>query len=389
MKNFSFGESDPGLVIGIDATNLRRGGGVTHLIELLSAIEPIKHGISSVIVWGGSKTLASLSEKPWLKKINPPYLNQGIFSRTLWQSLQLSKSARQLGCDLLFVPGGSYFGSFHPVVTMSRNLLPFDLPEMERYGWSLTRLKILLLLQLQSQSFRNADGVIFLTKYAKERVTQTTGFLKGKTTIIPHGLNPRFRHSVKPQISILEYNPENPYRILYVSIVTQYKHQWNVVEAVSRLRHSGLPLELDLVGPAYAPSLVQLRKTLDECDPRGDWCRYHGSISYHNIHEFYKKADLGVFASSCENMPNILLETMASGLPIACSNRGPMPEVLEDAGVYFDPESVAEIASALEKLIHDPALRQDLAERAYLKSQAFDWKRCAEETFEFLASFCK
>ncbi|PNK02973.1 hypothetical protein CEP10_06030 [Cylindrospermopsis raciborskii S07] len=328
MKNFTFGESAPGLVIGIDATSLRRGGGVTHLIELLSAIEPIKHGISSVIVWGGSKTLASLSEKPWLKKINPPELNQGIFSRTLWQSLQLSKSARQLGCDLLFVPGGSYFGSFHPVVTMSRNLLPFDLREMERYGWSLTRLKILLLRQLQSQSFRNADGVIFLTKYAKERVTQTTGFLKGKTTIIPHGLNPRFRYSVKPQMPILEYNPENPYRILYVSIVNVYKHQWNVVEAVSRLRHSGLPLELDLVGPAYAPSLVQLRKTLDECDPRSDWCHYHGSIPYEDIHEFYNKADLGVFASSCENMPNILLEKMAAGLPIACSHRGPMPEVL-------------------------------------------------------------
>lgn len=377
------------IVIGIDATNIRGGGGLTHLIELLNAAQPIKQGISSVIVWGGSETLASLSEKPWLKKINLPELNQGIFSRTLWQSLQLSKCVQQLGCDLLFVPGGSYFGNFHPVVTMSQNLLPFDLPEIERYGWSLTRLRILLLRQFQNRSFKNTDGVIFLTKYAKERVTQTTGFLKGKTTIIPHGLNPRFRHSVKPQISILEYSPENPYRILYVSIVDVYKHQWNLVEAVYLLRHSGLPLKLDLVGPAYAPSLVRLRKTLDECDPGGNWCHYHGSISYQNLHEFYKKADLGVFASTCENMPNILLENMAAGLPIACSNRGPMLEVLEDAGVYFEPESVDEIASTLEKLIRDPALREDLAERAYLKSQAFDWKRCAEETFEFLASFCK
>ncbi|KRH96858.1 glycosyltransferase family 1 protein [Cylindrospermopsis sp. CR12] len=372
------------IVIGIDATNIRGGGGITHLIELLNAAEPIKQGISRVIIWGGSKTLASLSERPWLKKINPPQLDQGVFSRILWQNLQLSKSSQDLGCDLLFVPGGSYFGNFHPVVAMSQNLLPFDLPEMRRYGWSLMQLRILLLRETQRQTFENADAVIFLTKYAEECVTKTTGFLKGKTTIIPHGLNTRFRHSIKPQISILEYSRENPYRIVYVSIVDVYKHQWNVVEAVSRLRHSGLPVELDLVGPAYTPSLVRLQKTLDKCDPHGDWCRYHGSIPYQDIHEFYNKADLGVFASSCENMPNILLENMSAGLPVACSNRGPMPEILEDAGVYFDPESADQIASALEELIYNPSLRKDLAERAYLKSQDFDWMRCAEETFKFL-----
>ncbi len=70
-------------------------------------------------------------------------------------------------------------------------------------------------------------------------------------------------------------------------------------------------------------------------------------------------------------MPNILLENMAAGLPIACSNRGPMPEVLGDAGVYFDPESVDDIAHAVAKLIHSPFLREELAHRAYSRSQRF------------------
>ena len=65
---------------------------------------------------------------------------------------------------------------------------------------------------------------------------------------------------------------------------------------------------------------------------------FHGEIPYKELHQQYQQADIGVFASSCENMPNILLETMASGLPIACSKKGPIPEVLGKDGVYFDSE---------------------------------------------------
>ena len=83
-------------------------------------------------------------------------------------------------------------------------------------------------------------------------------------------------------------------------------------------------------------------------------------------------------------MPNILLEGMASGLPMACSHRGPMPEMLGEAGVYFDPESPDEIAAALRPLIADPDLRTRCAEGAYAKAQTYSWERCAQETFAFL-----
>jgi glycosyltransferase involved in cell wall biosynthesis len=66
------------------------------------------------------------------------------------------------------------------------------------------------------------------------------------------------------------------------------------------------------------------------------------------------KSDIFVFASSCENMPNTLIEGMAAGLKIACSSRGPMPEVLKDAGYYFDPESPVSISKAIEQIILNP-----------------------------------
>jgi glycosyltransferase involved in cell wall biosynthesis len=100
---------------------------------------------------------------------------------------------------------------------------------------------------------------------------------------------------------------------------------------------------------------------------------------------YLAEADIFVFASSCENMPVTLVEAMAVGLPIACSNRGPMPEVLGDGGVYFDPEDPAGIVGAVQTLIDDPALRAHCARRAHQLAQQYSWRRCAHETFGFLA----
>jgi glycosyltransferase involved in cell wall biosynthesis len=84
-------------------------------------------------------------------------------------------------------------------------------------------------------------------------------------------------------------------------------------------------------------------------------------------------------------MPNILLESMAAGLPIACSNMGPMPEMLGEAGVYFNPEQPDRIALAIRQLIDSRQLRADLAELAFQQAQLYSWQRCAAETFNFLA----
>jgi len=374
------------LTIGIDATNLRGGGGVTHLVELLRAVKPELNGIERVVVWGSTPTLKSLDDRPWLVKRYPPELDKGLLKRSLWQYFLLSKAARDEGCDVLFVPGGSYVGNFHPVVTMSQNLLPFERRELLRYGWTFFTLKLLLLRFIQSRSFKKSEGVVFLTEYAREVVLKATGKLRGQTCIIPHGLNQRFKIVPKVQRTKADSNYSHPYRVLYVSIIDQYKHQWHVIEAVAALRKQGLHIVLDLVGPAYPPALKRLHKAIVRADADHRWVHYHGAIPFDKLHQQYAQADLGLFASSCENMPNILLETMASGLPIACSNRGPMPEVLGEAGVYFDPEQPADIARALRELIESPQLRTELAESAYKCANKYSWGVCVEDTFQFLAS---
>ena len=381
--------SSSGLVVGIDATNLRRGGGVTHLVELLTAANPEQHGVARVVVWCGKQTLLKLPNRPWLEKVSPAASNGGLLHRTVWQRFNLSAAAHALECDVLFVPGGSYAGTFRPIVTMSQNLLPFEWLELRRYGWTSFALKLLLLRLTQTQSFRKADGVIFLTDYARQTVLGVTGKLAGKTAIVPHGLNPRFQIAPKRQLPLASYYAEHPFRLLYVSIIDQYKHQWHVVEAVHALRAEGLPVVLDLIGPAYPSTLVRLQAILDRLDPTGTWARYHGAVPYEDLHRMYGQADMGIFASTCENMPNILLETMAAGLPIACSSRGPMPEVLGDAGLYFDPENPADLAQAIRTLLRDPELRHAKAQAAFSRAQRYSWGRCADQTFDFLVEVAR
>jgi glycosyltransferase involved in cell wall biosynthesis len=370
--------------LGIDASNLRAGGGVTHLVELLRAAEPEAHGVTRVVVWSGRRTLDLLPVRPWLTAVHEPMLDGPLPLRCWWQSTRLGPLARA-SCDLLFVPGGSYGGAFRPVVVMSRNLLPFEKAERDRYGWSWMHLKMLALRNLQSRTFRNADGTVFLSRYARTVVARASG-LDGRQRIIPHGVGDSFFHPPRPQQPLGAYSADRPFTLLYVSTVDFYKHQWHVVDAVGRLRRDGLPVALDLIGSAQPAALARLQAAIAAVDPEGAFVRYLGSIPHDDLAAHYHRADGLVFASSCENMPNILLEGMAAGLPIACTARGPMPEMLGQAGVYFDdPERPDEMARTLDAWLHDPLIRAQHAWSAFRRARQYSWTRCANETLSFLS----
>ena len=377
------------MIVGIDASNISSGGGLTHLIELMIAADPKRHGFSRVVLWAAQRTLDQIEDRFWLSKRTEPVLQSGFLRRALWQRNRLGKLAREEQCDLLFVPGGSFSTDFEPVVTMSRNLLPFEWKELRRYGWSVTTLKMLGLRWTQTRSYRRAAGTIFLTRYAKETVLRRAGVLRGATAIIPHGLALRFSCPPRTQQSIGEYSPKRPFKLLYVSTIDHYKHQWLVAEAVAALRAEGLPLSIDFVGTAEPRALERLSVILDRVDPERRHLRHVGAVDYRTLHEHYAQADGFVFASSCENLPNILLEGMASGLPIACSRLGPMPEILGGAGVYFDPEQPNDIAAAIRALIKSAELRSEKAQEAFDRSQKFSWARCADATWAFFAEVCR
>jgi glycosyltransferase involved in cell wall biosynthesis len=374
--------------LGIDASNLRAGGGITHLAELLRAASPAEQGIAKVVVWGGQATLELLPDKPWLHLVHEPMLDRSLPWRQLWVQGRLAGIVER-GCDVLFTPGATLHHARTPCVTMCQNMLPFEPNERRRYGWSTMGAKLSLLEYSQRKAFRRAQGVIFLTRYAQRSVQQRIGSLKAHQIIIPHGVAPEFRLAPHPAEPLGNYSDARPFRIVYVSILSAYKHQWHVAEAVAQLRRAGLPVTLDLVGPSDRTALQRLQQVLDRVDPAHQFIRYVGPVAHGELPSWYHTADAFVYASSCENLPIILLEAMASSLPIACSNRGPMPEVLGQAGLYFNPEDPNDIAETVQAMLTDHELRQRCAVSAFNQSQTYTWDKCARETFDFIVRAAK
>lgn len=368
------------MILGINAGRARSGGAVSHLIGILGEATPVEHGISSVHVWSYDTLLAALPDRPWLTKHAPPELNASLLKQLWWERRSLPVELVETQCSaLLNVDAGSVC-RFQPSVTMSRDMLSYEPGESQRYGVSTARLRLIALRYVQNSALKATNGAVFLTDHAAEVIQRSTGLLSNVARI-PHGVAREFRNIRKKDWGL---SCQRPIRCLYVSNCAPYKHQWNVVQAVAKLRQYGRQIELNLVGGGEGPSQRKLQAQIQASDPQRQFVRQQEFLKKSELPRLFAEADVFVFASSCENMPNTLLEAMAAALPIACSNRGPMPEILQDGGIYFDPEDPETIGTAIDQLLADPAKRAQVALRAEQLSQQYSWERCARETLTFV-----
>jgi glycosyltransferase involved in cell wall biosynthesis len=281
----------------------------------------------------------------------------------------------------MFATDASTVCRFHPMVVMSQDMLSYEPNIMKLFGFTKKLFRLLSILLIQNRAFRFANGVIFLTKHAAKIIQQSCGNLK-HIAYIPHGIGHDFKNIQKSRKWL--NSKLEPIKCIYVSNAAMYKHQWVVVRAIAALRKRGYNINLTLVGGGTGRAQKLLIKQMVASDPQGIFIQQMDFIPQQELPVLLAESDIFLFASSCENLPVTLLEAMAVGLPIACSNRGPMPEVLADGGVYFDPEDNKSIADAVELLIKDDSLREKIAKQAKTLSQQYSWSRCADETWAFI-----
>lgn len=370
-----------GIVIGVDASRNRSGGAKAHIIGILSSADPTAHGVEKVHLWSYPGLLKAIPDAPWLVKHSPPELERSLLQQVMWQYRSLPEEAARQGCDILLNTDAGTVCPFAPAVVMSRDMLSYEDKEMNRFGFSLMWLRLLLLKYIQSRSLKKAQGAIFLTEYAARTIQNCAGRLDN-IAIVPHGMGENFRK--ESSLGVWNGRQQEQIRCIYVSNALLYKHQWHVIRAIAKLRAQGYKLSLLLVGGGEGKAQEMLLQEMALADPKGEFVRQLDFVEHGQIPELIGEADIFIFASSCENMPNTLVEGMAGGLPIASSDRGPMPEVLRDGGVYFDPEDSDSIASAVERIVTDRELREGIARRAKLLSEQYSWRRCAAETYRFL-----
>lgn len=333
-------------------------------------------------MWSYRRLLDRLPNPPWLTKHNPPLLERSLAHQIWWQFHHLPDLAKRLGCHILFSTDAASFARFRPSVVMSQDMLSYEPGIMADFGLSLDRLRLLAILHAQNCALRAADGVIFLTRYAARIIAGSAGRLN-RTTVIHHGIGNTFSECGSRR------NPDSamktPVRILYVSNAAVYKNQSIAVRAIARLRNRGHDLNLTLVGGGEGDYQKRLASEIASIDPDGRFVTTHPFVPHQELVRFYSDSDMFLFASRCECLPITLLEAMATGIPIVCSNRGPMPEVLQDGGLYFDPDEPESIADAVERMIRQQDLRKRLARRAKQISEGFSWEKCCAQTWSFLS----
>jgi glycosyltransferase involved in cell wall biosynthesis len=375
----------------IDASNLRDGGGITHISEILNNVTDENILFKKVYIFSNTNTLTKIKDRDWLIKKTHPYLQKSLLCIVLWKFLYfekfLSKARKN---SILLDPTGTYSGKFRPYIAMSQNMLVFDSTESGRYGISWMKMKFFLLKILQIKTFENANQIIFLSNYAKNWIAKHLKKNISLSPIIHHGVNPKFLFKNKSQKNIEEYNNENPFKFLYVSTITVYKHQRLLIQAIKEVRDEGIPITIDLVGGSYAPELKKFLALKNKLDPHNSFVFYRGKSNYENIEKVYKNCDGIIFASTCENMPNILIESMTSRSPIMSSNYGPMPEFLGDNfSFYFDPTNKESIKKCIYYFLNSTELRQKSIENCARKTKQLTWSKCADQTFSELYSSLK
>ncbi len=363
----------------IDATNIGGGGGITHLKEIIKAYD-LEFPVTLI---AQEKILNQLADYSFLIKTNHKMLNKTLFHRLFFQLFLIDKFIPKDA--IVFSVTGDFLGKHKPVVSMSQNMLLYERDVWKEIKQPKEIFRFWLNFHKQKIAFKNSDGLIFISNYAKNYISTQLN-LKGKQmTVIHHGISARFVNHMTLQKPITYYSYNNPFKLIYVSTVHVYKHQWNVVKAVGILREKGFPVSLNLVGGViFEPAGKKLKETIKLIDPRNEFIYDHGHLPYSEIDDIYKRSDGIVFASTCENMPNILIESMASGKPIACSKKQPMPEFIKENAFFFDASDVNSIATSIATMLLELNKRERFVQNNLQEVTQYNWEKASKETFSFI-----
>ena len=113
--------------------------------------------------------------------------------------------------------------------------------------------------------------------------------------------------------------------------------------------------------------------------------RFPAWVSAEELEGLWALAEAFVYPSLYEGFGLPVLEAMARSVPVACSNASSLPEVAGDAALLFDPRDEPAIASALLRLLHEPALAERLRVAGLARVREFTWERTARMTLESYA----
>ncbi len=226
---------------------------------------------------------------------------------------------------------------------------------------------------------RRADAVVTVSESSKRDILTYYRLDPAKVTVIYEAASAEFVPALPACLEEVRRRHGLPEQFLiHVGTIEPRKNLTRLIEALRRLRDGGLPIPLLVVG-GRGWLYDELFRRLEELE-MGDVVRFSGYVPSADLPILYSAATAAVTPSVYEGFGLPLLEAMACGTPVVCSNASSLPELGGQAAHYFDPYDLEEMAGAIRAVWTDPELQAEMRQRGLAQAARFSWQRAAEET---------
>lgn len=222
---------------------------------------------------------------------------------------------------------------------------------------------------------KRADHIIVVSESTKKDLNRFFKVDNSKITVVSLGVGSEFQRKQKSDTEYLyeKYGiSRNKKIILYVGNMLPHKNLNGLLDGFAQMRGKE-DCRLILVGKAFESRTEATKET--ELGIQ-DLTIHAGMVSQEDLVNLYNLADLFVLPSLYEGFGLPILEAMACGTPVACSNTSSMPEVGGPLATYFDPKSSTSIANALEVSINTKGIHDKEIEEWVSK---FSWENSAKQ----------
>jgi glycosyltransferase involved in cell wall biosynthesis len=291
----------------------------------------------------------------------------------LWEQLCLPRLAAG---RVLWSPANAGPVSLERQVVTFHDIAVLDHPEWfgkrfaAWYRWLVPRLA------------RRVKRIVAVSEFTKGRLVDALGVDASKITVIPNGVDERFRYTSREccDLSRLLPVPRSAY-VLCVGSLEPRKNLARLLEAWSRCVDS-IPPSVWLVISGIKGASQVFRNTPAMSLPRRVYLT--GYVPESELPALYRGALTLVYPSVYEGFGLPALEAMASGVPPIVGNNTSLPEIVSDAGLCIDPHNADAIADAIIRMVNDVELRQEFSRRSLARGRLFDWNQTARDTWNVL-----
>lgn len=354
--------------IGVNALYLIPGGvGGTeiYLRELLAGLAAIDSA-NEYFIFTNLETGADLVPKQANFSWKPQAIRAAMRpARILWEQIVLPLEARRYGIDVMFNPGFTApVFSPCPCVTTFHDLQHKRHPEHFRW-FDLPFWRLLLWA-----SAHRSQRVIAVSEATRADLLRFYRLPPERIEVVHHGVNPDF---FQVDRSVME-----PY-LLCVSTLHPHKNIERLIRAYARKPRAWKLVLAGLRGfhtKAIEELIVDLRVE--------DSVEITGWLARDKLLSLYARACAFVYPSTFEGFGMPVLEALAAGIPVACSDIPPLREVAGDAALFFDPLDEDAVEHAIERITADHELRRQLEAAGPAQARPFTWRRSAEATLTVL-----